>query len=80
MSCFAHDCRAHFYVACRWLYTQFLAVDANFKLKLKDRGFQDIELAPGWAYFVEEESYQDAVNKLRDETEVRVFHDIQSGF
>ena len=28
-------------------------LDANFRLKLKDRGFKDMELAPGWAYFVE---------------------------
>ncbi|THH18836.1 hypothetical protein EUX98_g8889 [Antrodiella citrinella] len=42
----------------RWLYTLFLMVDANFKLKLKDRGIQDIELAPGWAYYVNESKFQ----------------------
>lgn len=57
---------------CRWLYTQFLAVDANFKLKLKDRGLKDVELSPGWAYFVEEDTYQSVVGSFADETEVRV--------
>ncbi|KAL5492982.1 hypothetical protein ACEPAI_4430 [Sanghuangporus weigelae] len=53
----------------RWLYTQYKAVDANFKLKLKNRGFRDLELAPGWAYFVEEDAYQNVVNSLTEETE-----------
>ena len=42
----------------RYIYTQFLAVDGNFKLQLKNHGITDPELAPGWAYFVEEEKYQ----------------------
>ncbi|KAI0042927.1 hypothetical protein FA95DRAFT_1575419 [Auriscalpium vulgare] len=41
-----------------WLYEQVFAVDANFRLKLKDRGLRDIELMPGWAYYVEESAYQ----------------------
>jgi hypothetical protein len=40
------------------VYTLFLAVDANFKLKRKNRGINDPELAPGWASFVEEGAYQ----------------------
>ncbi|KAH8109623.1 hypothetical protein DFH11DRAFT_1469634, partial [Phellopilus nigrolimitatus] len=51
----------------RWLYTQFIAVDANFKLKSKDRGLRDIELAPGWVYFVNEEQYQAGIRLLPDE-------------
>lgn len=47
-------------------------MDANFKLKLKDRGLKDIELAPGWAYFVEEEAYQTVVKSLSDDSEVRM--------
>lgn len=42
----------------RWLYTLFLMLDANFKLRVKDRGIEDIELAPGWAYYVNEELFQ----------------------
>ncbi|KAM6493543.1 hypothetical protein JOM56_011677 [Amanita muscaria] len=35
-----------------FLYTLFLAIDANFKLKQKNRGINDPELSPGWAYFI----------------------------
>ena len=31
---------------------------SSFQTALKDRGITDPELAPGWAYFVEEEKYQ----------------------
>jgi len=54
----------------RYIYTQFLAVDGNFKLRLKDRGIADPELAPGWAYFVEEENYQAFIKDFIDEPEV----------
>jgi hypothetical protein len=54
----------------RYIYTQFLAVDGNFKLRLKDRGITDPELAPGWAYFVEEENYQNFIKDYIDEPEV----------
>ncbi|TFY75162.1 hypothetical protein EWM64_g8850 [Hericium alpestre] len=42
----------------RYAAEMMLAVDANFCLKLKDQKIKDIELAPGWAYFVEEDKYQ----------------------
>lgn len=32
-------------------------MDANFRARCKDRGFDDISLAPGWAYYVEESRY-----------------------
>jgi hypothetical protein len=54
----------------RYLYTQFLAIDGNFKLRLKNRGITDPELAPGWAYFVEEESYQDFIKDYVEQPEV----------
>jgi hypothetical protein len=57
----------------RYIYTQFLAVDGNFKLRLKDRGITDPELAPGWAYFVEEENYQNFIKDYIDEPEVYFF-------
>lgn len=50
----------------------FLAVDANFKLKRKNRGIEDLELAPGWASFVEESRYQDYIKNYVDQPEVRV--------
>jgi hypothetical protein len=54
----------------RYIYTQFLAVDGNFKLRLKERGIVDLELAPGWAYFVEEEKYQAFIKDYVDQPEV----------
>ena len=54
-----------------YIYTQFLAVNGNFKLQLKDCGIADPELAPGWAYFVEEEKYQDFIKDYVDQPEVQ---------
>ncbi|THH16521.1 hypothetical protein EUX98_g9291 [Antrodiella citrinella] len=47
----------------RWIYTLFLMIDANFKLKLKDKGIRDLELAPGWAYYVNEDSFQKHIDE-----------------
>jgi hypothetical protein len=52
------------------VYTLFLAVDANFKLKGKNRGINDLELAPGWASFVEEGNYQDHIKNYVNQPEV----------
>ena len=41
----------------RWLYSLFLAMDANFRLKLKSRGIQDPELGSGLTYFVNNEKF-----------------------
>lgn len=47
-------------VSYRWLYTLVLAIDANFRLKSKDRGVKnDALLGPGWAYFVEPNAYHE---------------------
>ncbi|KAF8223891.1 hypothetical protein L208DRAFT_1314782, partial [Tricholoma matsutake] len=54
----------------QYLYTQFLAVDGNFKLRLKEHGINDPELAPGWGYFVEEEAYQAFIKNFIDQPEV----------
>ncbi|KAJ2911619.1 hypothetical protein MD484_g8794, partial [Candolleomyces efflorescens] len=48
-----------------FLYTMFLAVDANFKLKGKDRKLDDIELGSGWGAFVEENQYQEFLAQTR---------------
>lgn len=57
-------------IYCSFLYTLFLAIDANFKLKGKDRGITDIELAPGWGCFVEETHYQEHLAHYVDQPEV----------
>lgn len=55
----------------RWLYGMTLAIDANFRLKRKERGVKDDpELGPGWAYFVEDSSYKAELDGYREETEV----------
>ena len=54
----------------RWVYAQFIAVDANFKLRLKNRQISDPELGPGWSYFVENSAYARHVAKNSHEKEV----------
>lgn len=58
----------------RWLYVLYLMLDANFRLKLKDRGFKDVELTSGWSYFVEESKYMEFVDQTVDQQEVRITH------
>ena len=55
-----------------WSYQLFLMVDANFRLKLKDRGTTDIHLGPGWAYVVEDSKYRSHIAEFAtDAPEVR---------
>ncbi|KAH7904113.1 hypothetical protein BJ138DRAFT_1119717 [Hygrophoropsis aurantiaca] len=54
-----------------WIYTLFVAMDANFRLKLRDRGIKnDNELGPGWAYFVEYTRYLRIMEQFGDQKEV----------
>ncbi|KDR76587.1 hypothetical protein GALMADRAFT_67342 [Galerina marginata CBS 339.88] len=53
-----------------FLYILYLAVDANFKLKGKERGLKDVELMPGWGPFVEETAYQDFIANYVDQPEI----------
>lgn len=39
-------------------------------MSLKDKGLSDLELAPGWAYLVEERKYQNHIRNYQDQTEV----------
>ena len=55
----------------RWLYACFLAVDGNFRLKLKSRGINDPEIGSGWSYFVENKNYMQHISENTIETEVR---------
>lgn len=48
-----------------------MAVDANFRLKLKNRGIHDPELGSGWSYFVEATRYEKHVRQFFNEGEVR---------
>ena len=53
------------------IYAQFIAIDANFRLKLKNRQISDPELGSGWSYFVENSAYARHVEKNIDEEEAR---------
>jgi hypothetical protein len=57
----------------RFLYTLFLAVDANFKLKNKERGIKDFELDPGWGCYVESSPYFQHLENYADQPEVCFF-------
>lgn len=49
-----------------------VAIDANFKLKLKSHGYRDVELAAGFAYFVCGAPYADVLSAHQeDEEDVR---------
>jgi len=57
----------------RWIYAQFIAIDANFRLKLKNRQINDPELGSGWSYFVENSQYTHHVASNPNEKDVRIF-------
>lgn len=61
-------CVAHPFA--RWLYALFLALDACFKLKNRDRKIEDPELGSGTGYFVDEVEYQAHLERYVDEPEV----------
>jgi hypothetical protein len=46
--------------------TLYLSMDANFKLKQKERGFTDPPLANGFAYMVSNERLLDHLARCRD--------------
>lgn len=54
-----------------WLYSSHFAVDANFKLKQKNHGYKDLELSPGYAYFVAPDTYTEFAKDFKSEVEVR---------
>ncbi|KAG1853790.1 hypothetical protein C8R48DRAFT_610437 [Suillus tomentosus] len=54
-----------------WLYSLFLAIDANFRLKRRavSSDETDPSLLQGWAYFVEENSYKSHLSDRAGETQ-----------
>lgn len=57
----------------RFLYTLFLAIDGNFKLKGKERDIRDVELMPGWGAYVPPVEYKAHVDNYVDQPEVCQF-------
>jgi len=58
----------------RWIYAQFIAVDANFRLKSKNRKIRDPELGSGWSYFVENSKYTNHVAMNPHERDVYMIY------
>lgn len=54
----------------RYLYQLALAVDANFRLKCKERGIQDKSLSDGLAYVVQNNTYTKFLSAVPDYNEV----------
>ncbi|KLO10990.1 hypothetical protein SCHPADRAFT_831771 [Schizopora paradoxa] len=55
-----------------WLDTEFVMLDANFRLKLKQRNLVDPPLGGGLAYFVEQTPYMSHVKSAGTQTEINV--------
>jgi hypothetical protein len=54
-----------------WLYSLRLTIDANFRLKNKDRGIKDDPpLSDGWGHIVPETPYQEYIGKYGYQAEV----------
>ena len=57
----------------RWLFSLFLAIDANFRLKLKSRGIKDPELGSGLAYFVNTAKFEAHLKNHTNEDDVSTY-------
>ena len=60
-------------IHCRWLYSLFVAIDTNFRLKLKSRGVKDPELGSGLAYFVNTTKFEAHLKDRAEEEDVSEF-------
>ena len=56
------------------MYSLFVAIDANFRLKLKTRGIKDPELGTGLAYFVNVPKFEAHLKSHVEEGEVSVYN------
>jgi len=50
----------------------YIAIDANFKLKGKQRNLKDVELMPGWGAYVPEKEFKDHIANYIDQPEVSI--------
>ncbi len=48
-----------------------LSLDANFRLKRKERGIKDVRLGNGYAYLVEEDRFKSHISNSSHAVEVR---------
>lgn len=54
----------------KWLYALMLAIDANFRLKNKDRGASNLALSDGLGHYVPTKPYTDYLAKYGYQAEV----------
>jgi hypothetical protein len=58
-------------IVCRWLYALNLDIDANFRLKNKDRKVKnDVLLGDGWGHIVPQQPYKEYLSKYGHQEEV----------
>ncbi len=57
-----------------------MAIDANFRLKRKERGIQDKSLSDGLAYIVQGDSYSKFLNAVPDFNEVFIYFPLHLDF
>ena len=62
----------------RFLYTLYIAIDANFKLKGKQCHLDNVELMPGWCAYVPEMPYQTHIANNVDQPKVHTQYICQS--
>ena len=56
---------------CRWLYILIITIDANFRMKLKEKGIlNDPALGDGWAHWTRSQPYRAYVAKYGHQVEV----------
>ena len=60
------------HIFARHYYSFKIAVDGNFKAKLKNRNLLAVPLQDGWSYFVPDGPYSEHVKKFGSEPEVCV--------
>jgi len=51
----------------RFLYQLYVAIDANFKLKAKNRGTKAVMLSDSYAYIVQDADYASHLSKSMDD-------------
>ena len=61
-------------ICSRWLFSLFIAIDANFRLKLKSRGIKDPELGSGLAYFVDATKFEAHLKSHTNEDDVSIYN------
>lgn len=72
--CYLFSPLARCSVSSSWCYGLNLTIDANFRLKNKDRQLdRDVSLGDGWGHWVKEDPYKAYLEVNTDEPEVHLY-------